>query len=103
HVYFKCEQCAYLPHCSQAVAPSRPPATRDISAVAGLTHEAKRTLNRTGVRTVAQLASAGAGIGRIDGAGWSLSRRAESLVLRAQALQDGEIKAVPEAQSFLMP
>jgi hypothetical protein len=103
HVYFKCEQCSYLPHCGAAIAATRPPHLRDISAVAGLTHESKRTLNGVGVRSVAQLAGAGAGIGRMDGAGWSLSRRAETLIVRAQALRDDAVQPIAEAQTFLMP
>ena len=71
HVYFKCEQCAYLKHCGQAVAPTRAPASRDISAVAGLSHEAKRALQSYGIRSVAQLAGSGAGIGKMTAPGWS--------------------------------
>jgi PD-(D/E)XK nuclease superfamily len=103
HVYFKCEQCSYLPHCIEAVGPRRSPPSRDISAVAGLSHEAKRTLLSIGVRSVQQLAELGAGAGRIDGAGWSLSRRAELLVSRARALRDGSVQAGPEPHTFLMP
>lgn len=103
HVYFKCEQCAYLPHCIEAVGEGRGPRTRDISAVAGLSHEAKRTLLSNGVRTVEQLAGLGAGIGRIDGAGWSLSRRADVLVSRAKALREDAVLAGSEPHSFLMP
>lgn len=103
HVYFKCEQCAYLPHCIEAVGPGRPPRDRDISAVAGLSHEAKRTLLSIGVRSVDQLAGLGAGVGRIDGAGWSLSRRAELLVSRARALRDASVQQGSEPNSFLMP
>jgi hypothetical protein len=103
HVYFKCEQCAYLPHCIEAVGPGRPSRDRDISAVAGLSHEAKRTLLSIGVRSVEQLAGLGVGVGRIDGAGWSLSRRAELLVSRARALRDDSVQQGSEPNSFLMP
>ena len=103
HVYFKCEQCAYLPHCIQAVGPKRMPHVRDVSAVAGLSHEAKRSLLSVGGSTVARLADLGAGIGRIDNAGWSLSRRAEILVIRAKALRDDVVKPGPEPRTFLMP
>jgi len=103
HVYFKCEQCAYLPHCGQAISVERPPNLRDVSAVAGLSHEAKRSLLRVGVSTVSELAGMGAGIGRIDGAGWSLARRAETLVARAKALRDGAVESGPEPHTFLMP
>lgn len=103
HVYFKCEQCAYLPHCIEAVGPGRSPKVRDISAVAGLSHEAKRTLLSIGVRSVEQLAELGAGVGRIDGAGWSLSRRADVLVSRARALRESSVHPGSEPYTFLMP
>ncbi|MHA3795430.1 PD-(D/E)XK nuclease family protein [Sphingomonas sp. YL-JM2C] len=103
HVYFKCEQCSYLPHCIEAVGSNRTPRTRDVSAVAGLSHEAKRTLLSIGIGTVAGLAELGAGVGRIDGAGWSLSRRADQLVSRAKALRDDSVQPGTEPHSFLMP
>lgn len=103
HVYFKCEQCSYLPHCMQAVAPGRAANVRDVSAVPGLSHESKRSLLSVGASTVARLADMGAGIGRMDGAGWTLSRRAETLVARAKALRDGGVGPGPEPHSFLMP
>jgi predicted RecB family nuclease len=103
HVYFKCEQCAYLPHCIEEVGPHRSAGMRDVSAVAGLSHEAKRTLLSIGVGTVAGLAELGAGVGRIDGASWSLSRRADQLVSRAQSLRDGSVQSGTEPHSFLMP
>ncbi len=103
HVYFKCEQCAFLPHCIEAVGPSRAPYLRDVSAVAGLSHEAKRTLLSIGVSSVATLADLGAGVGRIDGAGWSLSRRADQLVSRARALRDDRVQPGTDPHSFLMP
>lgn len=103
HVYFKCEQCAYLPHCQQWVSPDRPPERRDISAVAGLSHEAKRTLTGVGIRTVASLAEASPGIAKMDGAGWSLSRRADTLINRAKALREGAIGRGVDPHSFLMP
>lgn len=55
HIYFKCEQCAYLPHCSRAILPELPPHQRDVSAVAGVSHEAKRALLANGVRSVADV------------------------------------------------
>lgn len=103
HVYFKCEQCAYLPHCGRAVSADRPPHLRDVSAVPGLTHESKRTLAGSGVRTVAGLARSGPAIGKADGAGWSLSRRAEKLIARARALAADRVLTGAEEHTFLMP
>jgi hypothetical protein len=102
HIYFKCEQCAYLPHCTQAIDASLSPSKRDVSAVPGLTHEAKRILHGTGIRSIEQLARA-AGLRRIDGAGWALTRRAETLVCRAEALRVGAVSRAPEPHTFLMP
>lgn len=102
HVYFKCEQCSYLPHCEKAIAPSLPAWRRDISAVPGMSHEAKRTLLGVGIDTVEKLANA-PGVRQLDGAGWSLSRRAEALVGRAAALRDNAVRRASEPHSFLMP
>lgn len=103
HVYFKCEQCSYLPHCSEAIGRERPPTSRDVSAVAGLSHEAKRSLLSINASTVATLADKGSSIGRMDGAGWSLARRAETLIARAKALRDDAIGPGGEPHSVLMP
>jgi hypothetical protein len=103
HVYFKCEQCSYLTHCLGEISPERPPARRDVSAVPGLSHESKRTLIANGITSVGALAAQGQGLGRADGAGWSLSRRSEQLVRRARALVAGETQPGTEEQTFLMP
>ena len=92
-----------MPHCIEAVGSGRAPRTRDVSAVPGLSHEAKRTLLSISVGTVSGLAELGAGVGRIDGAGWSLSRRADQLVNRARALRDNAVQPGVEPHSFLMP
>lgn len=102
HLYFKCEQCAFLEHCLTSISPDRPAADRDVSAVAGLTHEGKRSLARRRIRTVGQLASA-AGLATAPGVGWSLSRRAEVLSTRANALITGGPLRTEEAHTFLMP
>lgn len=103
HLYFKCEQCAYLTHCLTAIDPERPPNKRDVSAVAGLSHEGKRALLDHGIRSVKSLAERAQGIGKMDGVGWSLSRRAEQLIARARAINAGHIQAGAEEQTFLMP
>lgn len=102
HVYFKCEQCDYLPHCSGSISAARSPDVRDVSAVAGVSHEAKRSLLRNGVRSIAELAAA-AGVGQRQGVGWTLQRRANLLRIRAQSLMDGMILRTEEEHTFLMP
>src|SRR3546814_3071989 len=84
HVYFKCEQCHFLEHCSEAIAPERGPERRDVSAVSGLTYEAKRSLGRLGVHTVAELSRA-PGLAQAPGVGWSHRRRAPHMLARARA------------------
>jgi hypothetical protein len=102
HLYFKCEQCKFLEHCMGSVSPARPPAARDVSAVAGLTHEAKRALHRLGVRSVGDLARA-VGLANAPGIGWSLSRRADLLTTRAQAIEAQQPRRTEEAHTYLMP
>lgn len=102
HIYFKCEQCEYLGHCSQAISPTLSPEQRDVSAVPGLTHEGKRALQRLKMPSVRDLAGA-AGLAGAPGAGWALSRKAEVLADRAQALAADEIRRTQEEHTFLMP
>lgn len=102
HLYFKCEQCQFLEHCRKYISEPLAPAQWDVSAVPGLTHEAKRSLNRLGKRTVAELAGS-PGFGQLAGIGWSLSRRAPLLVARASALSSGQILRTEEQHTFLMP
>lgn len=102
HLYFKCEQCKFLEHCETSVSATRQPPDRDISAVPGLSHEGKRALLNLGVRTVGDLAKA-AGLAKAPGVGWSLSRRAPLLVMRAKSLSEARVLRTQEQQTFLMP
>lgn len=103
HLYFKCEQCSYLAHCQRAIDPSLSAAQRDVSAVPGLSHESKRMLRQHGIDTVAKLAHGAKGVGRLDGANWSLARKAEQLIARANAIEQGTVLSGVEEQTFLMP
>lgn len=102
HIYFKCEQCEYLRHCRQAIREDLVPAERDVSAVAGVSHEAKRALTGLGIRTVGKLAEA-RGLRASSAGSWALRRRAELLTLRAQALIAGQVQRIPGVASYLMP
>lgn len=101
HLYFKCEQCAFLEHCVQSIAPALG-AARDVSAVPGVTHDSKRALKRMGIETVGALSKAH-GLAKTPGAGWSLTRNASRLVARADALATNAIRRTEEEHSFLMP
>jgi hypothetical protein len=102
HIYFKCEQCEYLGHCARSIRPDLPPNRRDVSAVPGLTHEGKRALQRLKMPTVQDLAGA-AGLAGAPGIGWALSRKAEVLAERAQALVASDVRRTKEEHTFLMP
>ncbi len=102
HVYFKCEECPYLAkHCFEAISADRAPTERDVSAVAGMSHEAKRALKRFAITDVAVLASANLE-GRA-GLGWSMQRRASLYACRASSLARGEMVRTTELYSLLMP
>lgn len=101
HLYFKCEQCAFLEHCQQSIAPHLG-AARDVSAVPGITHESKKALKRLGLHTVGALSDA-RGLAKSPGASWSLTRNAPRLVARAAALRDNAVYRTEEEHSFLMP
>ncbi|WP_064713579.1 hypothetical protein [Rhizobium bangladeshense] len=102
HVYFKCEQCSYLEHCRRSISNALPATVRDVSAVAGLSHEAKRLLNRNSITSVFDLAQA-EGLSRSAGLGWSLSRRAGTLVTRAKAAAAESILRTEDEHTYLMP
>ncbi len=102
HLYFKCEQCDYLPHCTRSISSDLDAERRDVSAVAGMSHEAKRALLRNGITSVAALARA-EGIGQRDGVGWTLQRKADQLRVRARSLAEGRPLRSAEEHSFLMP
>ena len=102
HLYFKCEQCSYLEHCRRSIASDKEPSTRDVSAVAGLTHEAKRTLHKHRIFKVGQLAAA-EGLSRTPGLNWSLSKRAPLLVTRAKSLAANKVLRTEDEHTYLMP
>jgi predicted RecB family nuclease len=103
HIYFKCEQCEYLRHCSSAISESRAAADRDVSAVPGLSHEAKRSLHGLGIFKVGKLAQASGLRAASAQASWTLKRRADLLVARANALVSGTAQRLKEADTYLMP
>lgn len=103
HLYFKCEQCEYLRHCSRAIDPGMPPGQWDVSAVPGVSHEAKRALHSLGIHRVGQLAQAsGLKSGNLT-SNWALRRRAEVLEARAESLISGECRRITKVASYLMP
>lgn len=102
HIYFKCEQCAFLTHCREAISETKEATKRDLSAVPGLSHESKRTLYSLRIHNVGDLAKA-TGLAKLPGGSWSLQRRAKSLLDRSNALISGAVKRSSEEHTFLMP
>lgn len=101
HIYYKCEQCDYLKHCRKSL--DLPPAERDPSALSGLTHEGKRALQRLGIHTVGALSAATGLVSSPSVQSWALKRKAEDLVLRAQAMIRDSCQRVPDRYTYLMP
>lgn len=102
HVYFKCEECAYLGGSCLASVSAGDAAARDVSAVAGMSHHTKRQLIGQGIATVGALANA-RGIVQSDGASWSLKRKLGALVERARSISGADVRRTSEPYSMLMP
>lgn len=99
HLYFKCEQCSWLPHCGKSIAHGLPPETWDLSAVPGMSHQSKRALVDRGIRTVGALAERGcSGLST-----WTLRTRGRLVQGRAKALVRGTWERLPEHHTWLMP
>lgn len=103
HIYFKCEQCEYLPHCQRSISDVRPSDQWDTSAVPGLSHESKRAILNLGARTVGQLASVRSLAANPGASTWALKARGQMLVARAQALLGRAVYRLPNRHSWLMP
>ncbi len=104
HVYFKCEQCDFLPHCYKSISDEVEPASLDLSAVAGLNHQSKRTLQDMGIRTVGEFAAARARLlqrGAVSD--WKLATRGSLLLDRADALVAGNARRIDGSVSLRMP
>lgn len=102
HVYFKCEECAYLGGSCLASVSMGDAAARDVSAVAGMSHHTKRQLIGQGIATVGALSNA-RGVVQSDGASWSLKRKLGALVERARSISGAEVRRTSEPYSMLMP
>lgn len=103
HVYFKCEQCRFLPHCERAISDDLAPAQWDVSAVAGLSHTSKASLRWLGIRTVGDFARERARVLSRDVTDWSLSTSGAELVARADALLRQEVRRMPGRVTLRMP
>jgi len=103
HVYFKCEQCKFLPHCIGSVRPEASARVLDVSAVAGMSHQSKRTLADRKITTVPDLANATSEVAARAESGWRLSKSIGTLIERAKAIRDDKIYPGTDRQTYLMP
>ncbi len=103
HIYFKCEQCAFLPHCLLAIDDSLPRERWDLSAVAGMSHQTKTVLKQRGIKDLGALWASRHDIlhGRLED--WKLSTQGRRLVARAGALLDGRARLRPGQVTLRMP
>ncbi len=104
HIYFKCEQCDFLPHCRRSISDETEPAALDLSAIAGLNQQSKRTLRSMGIRTVGEFGAARARLlqrGAVSD--WKLATRGPLLLGRADALLSTEVRRIEGAVSLRMP
>ncbi len=101
HVYFKCEQCKFLGHCQRQIGDDLTPDKLDLSAIAGVTQQSKRTLNGLGIRTVGDLLQREGELRGQDD--WGLRTRGTALIRRAKALSKGEVLRLEGQYSLQMP
>jgi hypothetical protein len=102
HLYFKCEQCAYLDHCVKSIS-QEDPRDRDVSSVPGLSHDSKRALLGAKIRTVGDLAAV-KNLGAVNRTvSWSLQSKSETLIARARAIASGKVIRNQNAYSLHMP
>ena len=102
HLYFKCEQCSWLAHCSHAIGGQRPREAWDISAVPGMSQLTKRVLHKQGIKTLRTLTRT-ASLETSSGATWTLRTRGALLKSRAEALVEDRWWRLPEHHTWLMP
>jgi len=112
HLYFKCEQCHFLPHCKRAVDPSLSPSELDLSAIPGMSAQTKFTLHeRLNIHDVKGLAeradnatdSPEVALSRDPRANWHLRANADRLVRRAISLVEGKVIRLPDHYTHQMP
>lgn len=101
HIYFKCEQCKYLAHCQRSIADDLPVERLDLSAIAGMSHQSKRTLHVLGINSVGGLIQQEGALRRQDD--WVLRTRGWNLVRRAMALASHRVERLEEHYSLQMP
>jgi len=103
HIYFKCEQCQFLTHCRKAIEEPLPSESWDVSAVPGMSSQAKRALEGLHVKTTGALSRSRLTGGATSQANWALRTRGEMYTARARSIVEGRSTRLEEQYSWLMP
>ena len=94
HLYYKCEQCKYHPHCLKSIQKENPE-EMDLSAIFGLTQYTKRKLKERGFHTVGDLSTLESDhfehetLWKLQGAGEHFITRAKALVAKTPIFKEG--------------
>jgi hypothetical protein len=103
HIYFKCEQCSYLPHCEQRIADTLPPPDLDPSAIPGLTQRSKRALVAAGAASLGRVPAVLERVAADPASGWRMRTRRARLAGRAEALLEQAVRPAPDRVTLRMP
>lgn len=102
HVYFKCEQCVFLPLCMQSLQYTDPK-ERDISAITGLSHQGKSVLRGLKIHTLQDIVTKLPNLDIKSLGSTSLQQKAQQYIVQAQSIMDNNIIMLPERKSLQMP
>ena len=102
HVYFKCEQCQFIAHCERRIGANVSAEQRDLSAVAGMSQQAKRALSSSGICSLSELAETQPAKLRAGGS-WTLQSKSDVFVARARSLVTNRVERLDGRLTWLMP
>ena len=102
HLYYKCEQCEFLPECLSSIQ-HKDVSKRDISAIVGMSKQAKNILLQNGMVNIGTLAKQ---LPHFDlnklGSSVLVGKR-DQFVSQAQTLMSNEIRRIPQRKTMQMP
>ena len=102
HVYFKCEQCKFMPHCIKSIDPMKKN-TMDISAIARMSGQAKMDLQAHQIFDIESLVDILPKLSSKDIPSNALQRNKDRYIEQAQALLSNEIIQIQNQVSLQMP
>ena len=103
HVYFKCEQCDYLPHCIKSIDLGLETFDMDISAISKMSGQAKQALRSKDIIDLDSLISILGSLQPQDLASNALQRNQFRYIQQAKSLVNDEIFLIDEQLTLQMP